>query len=300
VPGRVPIDSCAACDTEGRTVPRNMAGHRIGILHPGQMGIVVALSAQNSGNEVFWASEDRSAATKKRASEAGLANAGTLAKLCELCPVMVSVCPPEFAEEIAEQVARLSYHGVYVDANAVSVERVQRMARRLQGGGARFVDGGIIGPPAMTRNRTWLYLAGEYAAEIAPYFSSGPIEVEVLAGGIGRASALKMCFAAYSKGSIALACSVLAAAQRLNVLDDLKRQWGRSGPSLEKLESEISGAAPKAWRFSSEMHEIAATFQSAGLPPEFHRAAAEIFRRLEDFKDSERPCVKDVLDKLLK
>jgi 3-hydroxyisobutyrate dehydrogenase-like beta-hydroxyacid dehydrogenase len=300
VPGRVPIDSCAACDTEGRTVPRNMAGHRIGILHPGQMGIVVALSAQNSGNEVFWASEDRSAATKKRASEAGLANAGTLAKLCELCPVMVSVCPPEFAEEIAEQVARLSYHGVYVDANAVSVERVQRMARRLQGGGARFVDGGIIGPPAMTRNRTWLYLAGEYAAEIAPYFSSGPIEVEVLAGGIGRASALKMCFAAYSKGSIALACSVLAAAEKLNVLDDLKRQWARSGPSLEKLESEISGAAPKAWRFSPEMHETAATFQSAGLPPEFHRAAAEIFRRLEDFKDSQKPCVKDVLDTLLK
>jgi 3-hydroxyisobutyrate dehydrogenase-like beta-hydroxyacid dehydrogenase len=197
-------------------------------------------------------------------------------------------------------VARLSYHGTYVDANAISVERVQRIARRLEEGGARFVDGGIIGPPAMPRHRTWLYLAGKNAAEIAPYFSAGPIEVEVLAGGVGRASALKMCFAAYSKGSIALACSVLAAAEQLDVLDDLKRQWSRSGPSLERLESEISGAAPKAWRFSPEMHEIAATFQSAGLPYEFHGAAAEIFRRLEDFKDCEKPCVKDVLDTLLK
>src|SRR5580658_2652423 len=86
------------------TAGGDMAGERIGILHPGQMGIVVAVSAQNSGNEVLWASEARSAATRERASQAGLRDAGTLTKLCELCPVIVSVCPPEFAEEIAEQV----------------------------------------------------------------------------------------------------------------------------------------------------------------------------------------------------
>ena len=277
-----------------------MAAQRIGILHPGQMGIVVAVSAQNSGNEVFWTSEHRSAATRKRATEAGLQDAGTLVELCQLCPVIVSVCPPESAEQIAEQVAQLSYRGTYVDANAISPERVQRIAVRLDAGGARFVDGGIIGPPAMTRNRTWLYLAGERAAAVAPYFSSGPIEVEVLAGGVGRASALKMCFAAYSKGSIALACAVLAAAADLDVLDDLQRQWDRSGPSLPELEREISRAAPKAWRFTGEMHEIAATFASAGMPPEFHEAAAEIFRRLKNFKGSEEPRMKDVLATLLK
>jgi 3-hydroxyisobutyrate dehydrogenase-like beta-hydroxyacid dehydrogenase len=256
-----------------------MSGQRIGILHPGLMGIVVAVSAQNSGNEVLWASEARSAATRERASQAGLRDAGTLAKLCELCPVIMSVCPPEFAEEIADQVVQSSYKGTFVDANAISPERTLRIARRLEEHGGRFVDGGIIGPPTTTRGRTWLYLAGEDAASIAPYFSSGPIETEVLAGGIGRASALKMCFAAYSKGSIALVYAVLAAAERLDVLEDLKRQWNRSGPSLPELEREISRAVPKAWRFVAEMHEIAATFESAGLPPEFHQAAAEIFRR---------------------
>jgi Domain of unknown function (DUF1932) len=50
------------------------------------------------------------------------------------------------------------------------------------------------------------------------------------------------------------------------------------GP-LPELETEISRAAPKAWRFVAEMLEISATFESAGLPPEFHQAAAEIFRR---------------------
>jgi 3-hydroxyisobutyrate dehydrogenase-like beta-hydroxyacid dehydrogenase len=275
-------------------------GQRVGIVHPGQMGSVVAFSLRNGGSEVFWASGGRSASTRERASQAGLQDALTLQKLCELCPVMVSVCPPEFAEEVAEQVASCSYRGIYVDANAIAPERVQRMARRLETGGARFVDGGIIGPPAMTRNRTWLYLAGEQAAEIASYFSRGPLEVEVLDGPIGRASALKMCFAAYSKGSIALACSVLAAAEQLDVLEELKRQWGRSGPALPEVESEISRAAPKAWRFTGEMHEIAATFQSAGLPAGFHQAAAEIFRRLEEFKGREQPSVEEVLGTLLK
>jgi len=277
-----------------------MTGQRIGILHPGQMGIVVAVSARNSGNEVYWVSEQRGAATQKRASDAGLRDAVTLSKLCDLCPVIVSVCPPEFADEIAEQVAERSYRGTYVDANAISPERTQRIADRMKECGARFVDGGIIGPPAMTRNRTWLYLAGEHAAGIAPCFSSGPIEVEVLAGGIGRASALKMCFAAYSKGSIALATAVLGAAEQLGVFEDLKRQWNRSGPSLPQLEREISRAAPKAWRFTGEMHEIAATLQSAGMPPEFHQAAAEIFRRLETFKDLAPPSMANVLATLLK
>jgi hypothetical protein len=92
----------------------------------------------------------------------------------------------------------------------------------------------------------------------------------------------------------------LAAAAELGVLGDLKRQWARSGPALPELEREISRAAPKAWRFAGEMHEIAATFEGAGLPPEFHQAAAEIFRRLENFKGREEPSVDDVLGTLLK
>ncbi len=104
----------------------------------------------------------------------------------------------------------------------------------------------------------WLYLAGEAAAKIARCLSSGPIEVGVLAGGVGRPSAL--CLAG-----------------RLDVIDDLDRQWARSGPSLPDLEREISRAAPKAWRFTGEMHEIAATFQSAGMAAEFRQAAPRSF-----------------------
>lgn len=276
-----------------------MAGQRIGIVHPGQMGTVVAATVSNGGAEVFWVSEGRSAATRERALEAGLEDAVTLANMCRACPVIVSVWPPEFAEQMAEHVAAHSFRGIYVDANAISPDRTRRMARHIEEGGGRFVDGGIIGPPATRRNQTWFYLAGEAASEVAPYFSAGPIEVEVLEGEIGRASALKMCFAAYSKGSIALACAVLGAAGELDILEDLKQQWARNGPSLADLENEISRAAPKAWRFAGEMHEIAATFEAAGLPPGFHRAAADIFERLRDFKGAQAPRLENVLPALV-
>lgn len=272
-----------------------MASRRIGILHPGQMGIVVARTARNGGSEVFWASQGRSTATRTRAVDAGLQDAGTVAKLCEVCSIVVSVCPPENAEQMADQVCECSYRGIYVDANAISPERAQCIARRLEASGAQFVDGGIVGPPAKARNQTWLYLAGDNAPEVARCFSAGPIEVEVLEGGVGRASALKMCFAAYSKGSIALACAVLAAAEGLDVFENLKRQWARNGPSLPDLEREITRAAPKAWRFAGEMREIAATFEGAGLPLEFYRAAEEIFERLSEFKNCDGASLDEVL-----
>jgi 3-hydroxyisobutyrate dehydrogenase-like beta-hydroxyacid dehydrogenase len=250
------------------------------------MGIAVATSAKNSGNEVFWVSENRSAATRQRASDAGLQDAGTLAKLCELCPVIVSVCPPEFAEPIANQIANLSFQGTYVDANAISPERARRIAQHSKDRGIRFVDGGIIGMPPTERGQTWLYLSGEDAPNVATYFSAGPIETEVLSGGIGHASALKMCFAAYSKGTVALAAAVLNAAENLGVSQDLKRQWERGGPSLPKLQAGISRARPKAWRYIAEMREIAATFQSAGMPSGFHHAAEEIFRGMDGTRQS--------------
>src|SRR5215472_14463353 len=126
-----------------------MPGQNIGILHPGNMGITIAVSAANSGNQVYWVSEGRSGRTRERAFRAGLKDAETLARLCEVCEVIVSVCPPEFAEQVTGQVIACSFRGVFVDANAISPQRAQRLDRRIRTAGIDFVDGGIIGPPAL-------------------------------------------------------------------------------------------------------------------------------------------------------
>lgn len=272
-----------------------MLRQRIGVLHPGEMGAVVAATAGNSGQEVYWASDGRGPETRQRAEDGGLTDAKTVARLCETCTGIVSVCPPENAEQVAREVAGHGFRGLYVDANAVSPERARRIGRLLAKSGAAFVDGSIIGMPARTRGQTWIYLSGERAEEAASWFSGGPLEVEVLGEEIGRASALKMCFAAYSKTTAALLAAVTGTAEVLGVRVALDRQWARSGPNPGRAAESIQRAAPKAWRFVGEMREIADTFESAGIPRGFPESAGAVFARMAGFKGSGVPDLASVL-----
>lgn len=273
----------------------------IGILHPGAMGTSVAASAQNSGCTVYWASDGRSPQTAARAARAHLRDAHTLAEMSQTCSVILSVCPPAAAETQADAVLAQSFRGLYVDMNAIAPQRVERIAAKMQAQGTRFVSGAIIGGPAWQPNSTWLYLCGEDAPEVAGFFAAGPLETAVLGADIRKATALKMCFAAYSKGTTALLSAVLAAAEALDVRADLERQWSRNGSAFaEEATRSIQQVTAKAWRFSGEMEEIAATFGMAGLPDTFHLAAAEIYRRMAAFKGAEPlPPLDDILAALL-
>jgi 3-hydroxyisobutyrate dehydrogenase-like beta-hydroxyacid dehydrogenase len=262
------------------------------------MGAVVATTIQNSGHEVYWASEARGAGTAQRATEGSLADAGSIAGMAEICSVIVSVCPPEFAEEVATKVAGNSFRGLYLDVNAISPERARRIGRLIRDGGGSFLDGSIIGMPVRARGQTWLYVSGENASAAAAYFRGGPLEFEVLGDLDGQASALKMCFAAHSKGTTALLAAVLGTAEVLGVQGALERQWGRSGPNYEGAVGAVRMAAPKAWRFTGEMREIADTFESAGVPTGFPAAAEEIYEKLRDCKGDGQLEITEILRKL--
>lgn len=273
----------------------------IGILHPGEMGISVAATLQNGGHVVLWASEGRSPKTHERAARHHLTDGRSLSALCERCPIIVSVCPPGAAESVADAVIAQGFAGIYLDANAIAPQTTLRIAAKMQAAGIRFVDGGIIGGPAWEPGRTWLYLSGEAAAEIASLFQAGPLETEVIGPEIGSASALKMCFAARTKGLTALLSAVLAAAEQLGVRDALERDWARRDPDLvAQTQRSVRQVTAKAWRFAGEMEEIAATFAAAGVPDGFHRAAADVYQKLAPFKDApELPDLTAVLGALL-
>jgi 3-hydroxyisobutyrate dehydrogenase-like beta-hydroxyacid dehydrogenase len=279
-----------------------MEGKHIGILHPGQMGISLAATLQNGGHSVHWASQGRSPQTRRRADEFHLQDSGTLEDLGKTCDVLVSMCPPGAAQEVAEQVRESAFRGLYLDANAISPQRAVGIAQEMETAGIAFVDGSIIGGPAWKPGETWLYLSGERAQDLAVLFSAGPLEVEIVGEQPGRASALKVCYAAYTKGRTALLAAILAAAQLLGVRPDLERIWSRQWPGFsEETRENTRRVTAKAWRFAGEMEETAATFQSAGLPGEFHLAAAQIYSRLAGFKgDAPLPSLDDVIAALLK
>ncbi|MEM7033681.1 MAG: DUF1932 domain-containing protein [Chloroflexota bacterium] len=274
----------------------------VGILHPGQMGVSIAASIQNGGHTVYWASAGRSPETHERATKLGFQDAGTLENLVKTCPTIVSVCPPAAAEKLAEDVLSLGFTGVYIDANAIAPQRAIRIGEAMNKAEATFVDGSIIGGPAWKPNSTWLHLSGGGAAQAAAIFSAGPVETNVVAGGVGRASALKMCFAAYTKGSTALISAVVAAAESLGVRTELEEQWSQNGSDFaEQTSDRVRGVTAKAWRFVGEMHEISETFSGAGVPGEFHAAAADVYTRMAEFKGAEElPSLEAVLQSMLR
>ncbi|MEI9812235.1 MAG: DUF1932 domain-containing protein [Acidobacteriota bacterium] len=274
-----------------------MSAPNVGILHPGAMGVSIANSAIDSGCNVFWASEGRRSYTRERAERTGLTELSTVADLCEKCPVILSVCPPEFAADVAHQVADTGFQGVFADLNALAPQRKIELGRELAARGIRFADGGIIGLPSRTPGETTLFVSGEAADEVAACFAKGAIAARVMGQETGRASALKILFAAYNKGSIALFTALYAAADQYGVLEDLQGQFVHRGLSLATIETQILRAAPKAWRWIEEMHEISSALEQVDQPGDFHEAAAKVYERLADFKDASGLSLKDIIER---
>ena len=264
-----------------------MAKATIGLLHPGEMGSAVGAAAVERGARVRWASEGRGAATRGRAEADGLEDATTLARVLRESEVIVSVCPPTAALDVARAVAAQAFRGTFVDANAIAPATARAVGEVVTAGGATFVDGSIIGPPPREPGVARLYLAGPAAPRVAALFADGLLEPIVLDGGIGAASAIKMAYSGWNKGSQALLIAVRALAIHEGVDDALLAEWSRSMPDMpRRSEAAVASNTRKAWRFVGEMEEIATTFGTAGLPQGFHQAAAEVYRRLAGWKDT--------------
>ena len=256
---------------------------KILLLHPGAMGASVGAALVGNGHDVTWVSANRSDVTRDRANEAGLRAVASLDEALDV-DVAISVCPPDAAVAVAQSVTERGFSGVYVDGNAVSPDTAAKVQLLLGDG---YVDGGIVGPPAWRPGTTRFYLSGSRGHQVASLFENTLVDARVVDGGPGAASALKMCYAAYAKGSIALVLGVRALAESNGVSSALLAEWDISQPGLVwRSESGATATSLKAWRFVGEMHEIAATFSAANLPSGFHEAAAELYGRMAGFKDT--------------
>jgi 3-hydroxyisobutyrate dehydrogenase-like beta-hydroxyacid dehydrogenase len=209
--------------------------------------------------EVLWASEGRSEATAARAAE--FTDVGTVAELVRSSDVVLSICPPAIAEEVARNVFDVGFDGIYVEANAISPQRMRRIADF----GRRVVDGSIISARGIN-----LYLAGAETHAVARLFEDGEVKAVPLAGDIGAASALKMAFGGWNKIGIALTAQTRAIARAYGVEEWLDAE----GVPADRLPR----VAGRAWRWAPEMEEIADTCVELGLSGAIPRAAAELYR----------------------
>jgi 3-hydroxyisobutyrate dehydrogenase-like beta-hydroxyacid dehydrogenase len=192
--------------------------------------------------------------------------------------MIMSVCPPHTATDVAWAVQ--GFRGLYVDANAISPGMAREVAQMITDSGGRYVDGGIIGPPPVKPGTTRLYLSGPDAGEVRALFTGTDLDARIAGPALTAASAVKMAYAAWTKGTASLILAVREFAREEGVEDTLLAEWALSQPKLEKRShGSAQAATAKGWRWVAEMEEIAASMAAAGLPDGFHLAAAEIFRR---------------------
>lgn len=274
----------------------------VGILHPGQMGVTIAAAVGSAGHTVFWASQGRSDETANRANQSGLQDKLTVEALCNDCDFLFSVCPPDQACKVAREVAQTDFDGLYIDCNAVSPVASRNVNDIVsQQGAASYVDGGIIGPPAIRSGTTRLYLSGKSAPAVADLFTGTLVDARVLGPDAGAASALKMAYAGWTKGSAALLMMQFALAREQGVESALLDEWALSQPGLtETLDKACTSSAPKAWRFAGEMREVGTALDACGLPACWFDGAADIYQRLSQLKNKTSIDRDTVIDALLK
>lgn len=251
------------------------------------MGSGVGAVLHQHGLRVLTCLAGRGAGSRERAAAAGIDDVPDLEALVNECDVVLSILPPAAAGAIADQVAAAvratGADVLYADCNAIAPSTAIAISRTMIDAGARFADAGIIGgPPDRSSNRT--YASGPGARELEGLREFG-LDIRVLEGGVGKASGIKMCYAAMTKGLQALGAEILVAARLLEVEDDLAAEQNRGGDLTAVrhfVESALPSMPPKAYRWIGEMEEIARCFEDLGMPGRLMLGAADVYTSFRD------------------
>ena len=254
----------------------------VGVLSPGDMGHAVGRVLSARGLRVITCLKGRSSRTRQLAEIAGIEDVGSYDALAREAELLLCILVParavSAAKPVAEAIKRSGAELVYADCNAIAPETTIQIAQIITDAGGRFVDASIVGGPPKVGSKTRFYASGLHAARFAELRDYG-LNAVVMGDKIGQASAIKMCYAALTKGSTALYTELLAAAKRLGISEQLKDEFLSSQRDrYERMERGVPTMPAKSRRWVGEMEEIAKTFQSVGLTPRMLLGAADMFR----------------------
>ncbi len=254
----------------------------VGIVSPGDMGQAIAGRLKESGFNVHAALDGRSERTRTLARAAGLNDCGSMEKLVATCELVISVINPGEALNVARQAAaamkKTGRKIAFADLNAVSPQTARESDHMIREAGGMFIDGGIIGPPPRgEKDKPRIYVSGPdaYLFEQIKHLN---LQVRVMSERIGDASGVKMCYAAMTKGTTALAVELLVAARKLGVEQALEKELRESRNDVFDWQVKtIAVMPPKAYRWVPEMQEIAKTFGELGMTRRIFEGATDMY-----------------------
>jgi 3-hydroxyisobutyrate dehydrogenase-like beta-hydroxyacid dehydrogenase len=254
----------------------------VAIIAQGGMGAATAARLTGNGVRVLTSLKGRSEASAKRATAAGMVDAGD-AEIAA-ADFILSIVPPgealPLAQRLAPALTAANNKPVYADCNAVSPDTVRRIESVIETTGAPFADAGIIGgPPRAGYGGPVFYYSGDGGVPLERLNDYGLVFRRV-DGGIGAASALKMSYGGITKGLTAVGSAMLLAAHRAGVAEALHAELAASQPNLlAYFQRSVPDMTGKAYRWVAEMEEIA-HFTGGGPSREMYEAIADLYERL--------------------
>jgi 3-hydroxyisobutyrate dehydrogenase-like beta-hydroxyacid dehydrogenase len=258
----------------------------IAIIAPGAMGSAIAERLTRRGATVLTSLDGRGPKSRARAEAAGMRHVDDQ-RLVDEASMILSIVPPAEAPALAERfAARLGsapHAPIFADCNAIGVSTLLGIGQRLERAGARLVDGAIIGaPPKEESPGPAIYFSGDVAGELAGLSEYG-LDVRIIDGPLGAASALKLSYAGITKGLVAIATTMILAADRAGAGSALKAELAASQPQLlQRFARTLPDMYPKAYRWVEEMHAIS-DFIGEGFPESImFEGAAGLYQRIAD------------------
>ena len=263
-----------------------MSLETVAILSPGDMGHTVGRVLVEHGLRVITCLKERSQRTRSLAESAGILDVPTFQALVSEADIILSILVPSRAAKVAEMVSETIIETqakvLYADCNAISPQTTCRISETVANVGANYLDVSIIGPPPRSEGVTRFYVSGPSLGLFSQLNQFG-LDIRPLGDKVGKASAIKMCYAALTKGLSALCIELLTASKLLGVSESLASEFQLSQASLyERMERSIPSLPSKSRRWVGEMEEIAATFAELGLTPKILDGAADVFRFVGD------------------
>jgi 3-hydroxyisobutyrate dehydrogenase-like beta-hydroxyacid dehydrogenase len=261
-----------------------MSVETVAIFGPGDMGSNVGRALRAHGLRVVTCLAGRSQRSRGLAAGAGFEDLPSLEAVMAEADLVLSIMPPAnavtAAHEIAAAMRRAGTTPPYADCNAISPDTTRRVGAAIATTGAPFIDAGIVGPAPGRGQPPRFYVSGPEAT-VMDALDGKDIDVRQLGPEIGRASAMKMCYASLTKGAWTLYAATLTVAARSGLAAELIAELDSSRPTvLAEMRRMVPRLPADSGRWIGEMEEIAATFAGAGVTSYFHQGAADTFRLL--------------------
>jgi len=265
----------------------------VGVIAMGEMGSAVARRLHERGATVITQLAGRSAASAARAERAGAVAVSTDDEFVGQSDLILSIVPPgdavALAERLAPAIKRSGRKIIYVDCNAVSPQTAARIGDLLKGTGCVYVDAGIIGPPPSGTARTIFYASGPGAKDFARLADRG-LQIRVMDGPNGAASAMKLSYAGITKGCTAIGSAMMLGSTRGGTADALLQELSESQPMLLNwMRGFVSRMPPKAYRWVGEMEEIAKFQEDDPAARDMYLGIARFYEQIAAALDSPNP-----------